>query len=84
MIDNTDFTSVTCNIGNPLPGPGDTLRVATTITPRTGLVGDEDPIPIMFSVTSVNPEALGDDVDNTASGEIEILAAADVFLDNPG
>lgn len=82
-IDGTDFTRMTCMIGNPLPGPGVTLRVSTTLIPRPSLMGNEGTIPLMFSVTSVNTE-IDTGADNMAEGQLMVRAVADVFLDNPG
>ena len=74
-----------CNIGNPLPGPGATLRVAATLIPQSArLTGNEAPIPILISATSVNPEDMATEADNQVDGVIEVRAAADVFLDNRG
>lgn len=83
-VDGVDTTFVTCSIGNPLRGPGSTLRVATTFNLQANLVGNEDDISIGFSVQSVNVEAPGNDVNNMAGGSVQFNAIADITLDPVG
>ena len=83
-VDGVDFATVTCNIGNPLPGPDATLRVYTVFIPQPSLLGNEDPVTVQFSATSVNDEAEGNTDNNAVDGEVQIQAAADIFLDDPG
>lgn len=77
-----DITRVTCRIANPLEGPGVTIRVATSLTPRLELLGNEGDIEIGFNVTSVNTEDAADvdDGSNAATGAVSIRAAADITL----
>jgi hypothetical protein len=78
------ITRVGCSIGNPLPGPGYTIQVATTLTPRLELIGNEGDISIGLSVTSVNPEESMNTADNERTATLAVVAVADITLDPQG
>jgi len=84
MEDNGQVATVTCDIGNPLPGPNEVLNVITTIIPRAGLVGNEAAFMLNFSVASVNPEDARNTSDNMITGNVQAAAVADVTLDELG
>lgn len=77
------LTRVTCNIGNPLEDEN-TVKVTTTIVPMDSLVGNEDPVTVNFSLTSVNRENSGTLGNNNASLRFMVNAIADITLDSPG
>ncbi len=85
IVNGTVTTRVTCSIGNPLAGPNENLQVTTVVIPQQ-LVGNEMPLNINFSVSSVNPEneATIADGSNSFTGQLLVTSQADVILDSPG
>ncbi len=84
-MNGTATTRVTCSIGNPLAGPNENLQVTTVVIPQQ-LVGNEMPLNINFSVSSVNPEdeTTIADGSNSFMGQLLVAAQADITLDSSG
>ncbi len=78
-----DMVRHTCSIGNPFSGPG-TNRLRVQLSPRTTIIGNEAPVSINFTVTSINPEdpATVADNSNFVIAQMEIVARADISIDD--
>ena len=75
-------TRYDCSIGNPFAGPG-RIQLRVNLSPNPRIIGNEDTVPINFTVTSLNPENMNTIVDNSNHfvTQLRFEARANITID---
>ena len=53
-----------CSLGNPFAGPG-RIQLRVNLSPNPRIIGNENTVPINFTVGSLNPENVNTIIDNS-------------------